>query len=111
MQIKEILEMARELGLLIRDTDECKNFDEALQSLEKNPKSKDLLNEFNAIMEEHHRRRAAGDIIESYEEKNRAEIIDKVKSDQILTKYITARENYIKMLTEIQNAIEVFGGA
>ena len=104
----EILEMARELGILIRDTEAWKNFDEATQNLEKNQKSKDLLSEFNTIIEEHHRRKSAGDIIESYEEKDRVEIIDKVKSDQILSKYIAAREDYIKMLTEVQNAIEVF---
>ena len=104
--MKEILETATELGLLIKDTDVWKNFDEISQILEENSESKNLMNEFNAITEEHHRRRTAGDIIESYEEKNRLEIMEKVKSDPILTKYITAREDYINMLTEIQEAMK-----
>jgi len=104
--MKEILETATELGLLIKDTDVWKNFDEMSQILEENTESKNLMNEFNIITEEHHRRRTAGDIIESYEEKNRLEIMEKVKSDSILTKYITAREDYINMLTEIQEAMK-----
>ena len=99
--MEEILKIANELGLLIKDTDIWKNFDEMSQILEKNPNSKNLMNEFNAIVEEHHRRTAAGDIIETYEEKNRLDIIEKVKSDEILTKYIAARENYINMLSQI----------
>ena len=106
--MKDILKMASELGSLIKDTDEWKNFDGASKSLEENPQSQNLLNEFNAIVEEHHRRKVTGDVIESYEEKNRLEIMEKVKSDQVLTKYIIAREDYIKMLTEVQNAIKVF---
>ena len=76
--------------------------------LDKNPQSKNLMNEFNAIIEEHHRRKANGDIIESYEERDRLEIIEKLKSDQVLTQYIAAREDYINMLTQVQGAIKVF---
>ena len=104
--MKEILETARELGFLIRDTDIWKNFNEMSQIFEKNPESQNLMHEFNTIAEDHHRRRMAGDIIESYEEKDFFEIIEKVESDQVLKKYITAREDYIDLLTEVQDALK-----
>ena len=103
--MKDILNKANELGLLIRETDQYRDFREAAQELEEDPASKKLLEEFSRMSGEMKAREQAGDIIENFERDELHALGEEISHNEIILGYLEARDGYIALLEGVQRAL------
>ena len=101
----EILSKADELGTLIKETKACNSFKKLGNEVEKDREASVLLKKYNEIAETIHQKQSAGFILEKYEQERFRELSESVLSNELLMKYLKARENYIELLSEIQKAL------
>ncbi|HOO73301.1 MAG TPA: YlbF family regulator [Spirochaetota bacterium] len=103
--MEAILEKAREIGMLIRETGIYKRYSETSRALEKDPQSSLLLEKLYSLSRELQERRAYGDIIEDYEERELNETTEEVNSNTIILEYLKAQKEYGDFLIRIQQEI------
>jgi cell fate (sporulation/competence/biofilm development) regulator YlbF (YheA/YmcA/DUF963 family) len=104
--MEEILKKADELGILIRDSDVFKEFENLNTEVEKNSAASLLLKQYNEMAKDFQQKQECGFPIEKFEQERFKEISNAVKSNKILFKYIKARDKYLEFLTDIQKELD-----
>ena len=103
--MEEILKKANELGLMIKGTEVAQRFEELSKQLEKDKASKELLEEYVAVMNQYSEKESKGETIE-VEEKNKVkELSEKVTENNLIKEYIATHSYFINMMMQIQQAI------
>ncbi len=103
--MEEILTKANELGILIKDTDAHIRFEELNREVENDKEASLLLKKYNEIAETIQQKQSEGFSLEKYEQERFREISGAVASNDLLLKYLKAREEYIELLMSIHNAL------
>ena len=103
--IRHILEIANELGHMIKETDIYRNFELASEKLELQPNLLKLLEEYEVCMQIIHERQSSGDVVEKFELDNLRELTKDVSENDLLMEFIKAKDEYVKLLTMIQEAV------
>ena len=107
--MKEILAKANVLGLMIRDTDACRNFKDAEKEVAADSDASLLLKKYNELAETIRQRQEAGYELEQYETDRFRELTASVSSNPQLKKYLDARNAYIDMLMSVYREINKDG--
>ncbi len=100
--MEEILELAAELGRMIRDTGPGRRFIGASERLRSEPGSLALLEKFSSLEGELRRRREIGDIIEGFEIEAHDEMASAVAKNGMIMEFLEARKEYLELLELIQ---------
>ncbi len=103
--MEEILKKANELGLMIKHTEVCINFERLTREIELNEDASSLLKKYNETAETIQAKRESGDIIEKYEQEMFRALTETVKENILLVEYLTARDQYIDLLMKIHNSM------
>ena len=101
----EILLKANELGLLIKKTGVYIEFLNLNKEVENDNGASLLLKKYNEIAETIQQRQAGGVTLEKFEQERFREISAAVATNQLLVKYLKARDRYMELLTSIHNAL------
>ena len=94
--MEDILIKANELGLLIKQTEACRDFEELSAEIEKDDDASSLLKKYNEI---------AGDTIEKYEQEMFKALTATVTENKLIMEYLKARDVYVDLLMKIHNSI------
>jgi len=103
--MEEILKKADELGIMIKDTDVYIKFERLSNDVENNKDASLLLKKYNEIAMTIQQKQESGLPIEKFEQERFKDISITVSSNQILSKYIKARDRYLEFLMDIHNAL------
>jgi cell fate (sporulation/competence/biofilm development) regulator YlbF (YheA/YmcA/DUF963 family) len=103
--MKEILEKANELGIMIKETEAFSRFEELNNKVENDKEASLLLKKYNEIAETIQQKQGAGFTLEKFEQERFREISGAVASNELLLKYLKAREIYIELLMSIHRAL------
>ncbi len=103
--MEEILKKANELGILIKDTGAHIGFEEVNLEVENDKEASLLLKKYNEIAETIQQKQSEGFTLEKYEQERFREISGAVASNDLLLKYLKARDVYIELLMSINNAL------
>ncbi|HRX45934.1 MAG TPA: YlbF family regulator [Spirochaetota bacterium] len=103
--MEDILIKANELGLLIKKTDACKNFEKLSAEIEQDEDASSLLNKYNEIAETIQKKQESGDTVEKYEQEMFKALTDTVTGNNLILEYLNARDIYIDLLMKIHNSI------
>jgi cell fate (sporulation/competence/biofilm development) regulator YlbF (YheA/YmcA/DUF963 family) len=103
--MEEILIKANELGVLIKETDAYTVFEELNKEVEKDNGASLLLKKYNEIAETIQQKQGEGFTLEKFEQERFRDISAAVASNELLLKYLKARDVYIKLLMSIHNAL------
>lgn len=103
--MEEILELAGELGRMIRDTGPGRRFRQATERLKSEPESLDLLESYSSLDGEMRRRREIGDIIEGFEMEAYDEMASVVAKNASIMEFLEARHEYLELLELIQSEL------
>ncbi len=103
--MEEILVKANELGILIQDTEAHTRFEEVNLEVENDKEASLLLKKYNEIAETIQQKQGEGFTLEKYEQERFREISGAVASNDLLLKYLKARDVYIELLMSIHNAL------
>jgi cell fate (sporulation/competence/biofilm development) regulator YlbF (YheA/YmcA/DUF963 family) len=103
--IEEILEKAREIGLLIQDTDTYRQYRQANLALERDGASCALLERYYELSRRLDERRSLGDIISDYEEQEAAALREEVNGNDRVMTFLLAQKAYADFLMLIQQEI------
>lgn len=103
--MKEILEKANELGLLIKGTKAYNRFEDLNKMVENDREASLLLKKYNEVAETLQQKQGAGFTLEKYEQEKFREISGAVASNDLLLEYLKAREVYIELLSSIHSAL------
>lgn len=107
--MKDILEKASELGRLIKNTEEYVNFEKAAALVEADKDASMLLKKYNELAETIKLKQDSGFQVEQYEIDRFRELTATVSSSLILREYLAARDNYMNMLLNIYDEINING--
>ena len=103
--MEEILELAGELGRMIRETGPGRRFLEASERLRAEPGSLALLEKYSSLEGEMLRRRDIGDSIEGFEIEAHDEMASDVANDGLIMEFLEARKEYLELLEMIQGEL------
>jgi len=103
--MREILDKANDLGLLIRETDIYRRFRDITEELENEPGIKGKLDNYYRSAEDLKKREDLGDIIEKYEIEEFEEMSSAIAENELIVRYLSAKNEYIKLLTDIQKSV------
>lgn len=103
--MEEILELAGELGRMIRETGPGRRFLGASERLRAEPGSLALLEKYSSLEGEMRRRREVGDIIEGFEMEAYDEMASAVAKDGLIMEFLEARKEYLELLEIIQGEL------
>jgi len=103
--MKEILAKANELGIQIKNTEAYSRFEELGIEVENDNEASLLLNKYNEIAETIQQKQDAGFTLEKFEQEKFKEISGAVASNDLLLKYLKARDAYIKLLMSIHETL------
>ncbi len=106
--MREILEKANELGLLLQQSDVFIKFTALDRELGEDNAAGALLEKYNEIAESIMHKQQSGEIIESYEKESFREITEQVNSNDLLRRYLTARDEYIDLLMKVHESLGDF---
>jgi len=103
--MKEILVKANELGILIKNTEAFIKFEELNDEVENDKEASLLLKKYNEIAETVQQKQSAGFTLEKFEQERFREISGAVASNELLLKYLKARNIYMELLMSIHKAL------
>jgi len=103
--MEDILIKANELGLLIKKTDACRNFEKLSAEIEQDDDASSLLQKYNEIAETIQKKQESGDTVEKYEQEMFKALTDTVTGNNLILEYLKARDIYIDLLMKIHNSI------
>ncbi len=103
--MEEILDKANELGILIKQTDVYIRFEEINLEVENDNEASVLLKKYNEIAETIQQKQDAGFMLEKYEQEKFRELAGAVAANEILLKYLKARDAYINLLMVIHKEL------
>jgi len=104
--MKEILAKANELGALIQDTEAYIRFKELNDEVENDKEASLLLKKYNEIAETIQQKQEAGFTLEKFEQEKFRDISGAVGSNELLLKYLKARDLYINLLMKIHQTLD-----
>jgi cell fate (sporulation/competence/biofilm development) regulator YlbF (YheA/YmcA/DUF963 family) len=102
----KILETAREIGLLIRETDIFKRYSRAGQDLNADKASSDILDRLYTLTSEIDARNKMGDIIEEFEKQELESLKDRVSGSPLILNFLKAEKEYADLLIRIQEELK-----
>lgn len=105
-QTEKLLSLATEIGLLLRETAELRDFQRAAAEFNTSRASVDLLERYSIIEEENAARVQAGDRIEEFLLEETASMRETVESDDIIMNFLQARKIYMNLLEQVQKELE-----
>ena len=103
--MEEILIKANELGLLIKQTKACRDFEKLTAEIEKDDDASSLLKKYNEIAETIQKKHEAGETVEKYEQELFKALTSTVTGNSLIVEYLKARDIYIELLMKIHNSI------
>ena len=103
--MEEILAKADELGVMIMETEAYTKFDEFNKEVESNNEASLLLKKYNEIAETIQQKQNAGFNLEKFEQERFRDISSAVAANDLLVKYLKARDQYIELLQSIHKAL------
>jgi cell fate (sporulation/competence/biofilm development) regulator YlbF (YheA/YmcA/DUF963 family) len=103
--MKEILDKANELGLMLRSTEAFIEFNNIKETIERDETASGVLAQYNAVAEEIQLKQQSGIEIESYEQEQFRELTQKVIANPQLKEYLMKRDNYMELLMLIHEAM------
>jgi len=104
--MEEILKRANELSLLLKKTKAFSEFESISKEVESDPDASALLKKYNEIAETIQRKYELNSPIESYEKEMFRSLTEVVVSNELLRKYIKARDQYMELLLKIYEEIK-----
>lgn len=107
--MEEILAKANELGIIIKDTEDYIKFEGLNDEVENDNEASLLLKKYNEIAESIQQKQAGGFSLEKFEQERFRELSGAVASNELLLKYLKAREVYIELLMNIHKALSSGG--
>lgn len=105
--MEEILNKANELGIMISNTSAAVTFHEMESRVASDAAASLLLKKYNEIAEIIRSKQDSGFGIESFEADEFSQITESLSSNTLLREYIRARDVYIDMLVQINNALSI----
>ncbi|MBN1496905.1 MAG: YlbF family regulator [Spirochaetes bacterium] len=103
--MENILNQAAELGRLIRQTSIYGDFVKFSEELAADPDASKLLDEYATLSASLQERQEKGDIIAQFEFEQLKSLADMVTGNAVIMAYLTAREEYLKLLSNIQDKL------
>ncbi len=103
--MQEILDKANSLGIMITGSDVYINFHNTFIELNNNPESQKLFDECRELNRSISEREINGDIIESFERADLAEMLVNLSDDELIVKYLKAEKEYASLLMKIQDSL------
>lgn len=103
--MEDILKKANELGLMIKHTKVCRDFERLTAEVEQDGDASALLKKYNEIAETIQKKHESGGTVEKYEQEMFKALTEVVKGNRLLIEYLKARELYIELLMKIHNSI------
>lgn len=103
--MEDILKKANELGLLIKQTEACRDFEELSAEIEKDDDASSLLKKYNEIAGIIQNKNEAGDTIEKYEQEMFKALTATVTENKLILEYLKARDVYVDLLMKIHKSI------
>ncbi len=103
--MEEILAKANELGILIKDTEDYIKFEELNVEVENDKEASLLLKKYNEIAETIQQKQSGGFTLEKFEQERFRELSGAVASNELLLRYLKARDIYIGLLMNIHSAL------
>jgi len=104
--MQDILDMANRLGLMIKDTEACKEFERLAAAVEKDKDASSLLNKYNEIAETIQKKHESGAVVEKYEQEMFKALTETLRGNSLLVEYLKARERYMDLLVQIHKSME-----
>jgi len=104
--MKEILDKANELGLMLRSTEAFKEFNNIKETIDRDETASGALTEYNAVAEAIQQKQQSGIEIESYEQEQFRELTQKVIANPLLKDYLIKRDKYMGLLMMIHEAMD-----
>lgn len=108
--MKEILDKANELGLMLRSTEAFMEFNNIKEIIDRDESSSQALAMYNTAAEEIQLKQQNGIEIESYEQEKFRELTQKVIENPLLKEYLIKRDNYMGLLMLIHEAMDIGSG-
>ena len=103
--MKEILEKANELGLMIKGTDIYKRFAELSKQLDGDADARNLLEEYAKLSDAIHDKETQGAVIEVEEKQKFQECAERASQSQLIKEYAATQTYFLNMMMQVQKAI------
>lgn len=103
--MEKIIEIAREIGLLIRDTDIYKRYERAGRMLGSDRPASEKLDRYYTSSGEIETRKKMGDIVEQYEILELESLRDEINRSPVILEYLKCEKEYAELLILIQKEI------
>ncbi len=103
--MEEIFSRASELGSLIKETEVYIKFEQLNKQVDDDKEASLLLKKYNEIAETIQQKQDAGFSLEKFEQERFKDISMAVASNELLMRYLKARELYIEMLMKIHDTL------
>jgi cell fate (sporulation/competence/biofilm development) regulator YlbF (YheA/YmcA/DUF963 family) len=108
--MKEILDKANELGIMLKSTSAFIEFQNIQDQIDRDEYSSRQLQEYNKVAESLQLKQQNGFPIESYEQEEFRELTRKIVENPILKDYLIKRDNYMGLLMLIHEAMDIGSG-
>ena len=108
--MKEILDKANELGLMLRSTEAFMEFNNIKEIIDRDESASQALAMYNTAAEEIQLKQQNGIEIESYEQEKFRELTQKVIANPLLKEYLIKIDNYMGLLMLIHEAMDIGSG-
>jgi len=105
--MKEILDKANELGIILKSTEAFIEFQNIQDRINRDDYSGKQLKEYNSAAETLQLKQQNGIPIESYEQEQFRELTQKVIENPLLNDYLMKRDNYMGLLMLIHEAMNI----
>ena len=103
--MEDIIRKANELGLMIKQTEACRDFEMLSARIDRDEDASTLLKKYNEIAETIQKKHESGGIVEKYEQEMFRALTETVKENSLIVDYLRAREIYIELLLKIHDSI------
>lgn len=103
---KQIFTLAEEIGDLLKETDEFRDFERASIELSRSKSEKELLERYAEIEDNIRQRRDAGDLIEPFVLEEAASFREAVMASEVIKAYLLSRDRYVALLELVQKELE-----
>lgn len=100
-----ILGKAQDLGTMIQQTEDYRNFQQMEELFQSNTESRENLDQYNSLVQSIDTRQKKGELVEPWEFENLRQLADLVTSDPLAMDFIRARDGYMKLLESIQHEL------
>jgi cell fate (sporulation/competence/biofilm development) regulator YlbF (YheA/YmcA/DUF963 family) len=108
--MKEILDKANELGIMLKSTEAFLEFSNIQERIDRDESSGILLQEYNSAAEKIQLKQQNGIPIEGFEQEQFRALTQKIIENPLLKDYLIKRDNYMGLLMLIHEAMNIGSG-